>query len=150
MTPRHMLTMNPYTPADAILALLKAKIKTMLQMWEVKEVRSHFVMLFYYNHHAYVFVRMYFYLFKHGIAIENKFQSSFLVNPNDDMNTGSSSKSIHDLAGNPFVPADTIAALLEFKMEARFCSGKEGLTPLDYAKEYNVNGLIDDSNCLQS
>jgi len=44
---------------------------------------------------------------------------------------------------NPFAPADAIAALLELKMEAAFCRDNEaGMSPLDYAKEYSVEGLV--------
>eukprot|EP00957_Ditylum_brightwellii_P011034 836530-Ditylum_brightwellii.AAC.1 len=46
------------------------------------------------------------------------------------------------LAQNPLTPADTIAALLELKMEVVFCRYNKGTLCLDYAKECNVNGLV--------
>ena len=49
---------------------------------------------------------------------------------------------LHVLAQNPFAPADTIAALLELKMEVMFCRDNKVMLCLGYAKECNVDGLV--------
>ena len=43
---------------------------------------------------------------------------------------------------NPYAPADTIAALFNFNIQAVFCADNQQKTPLDYARDYNVGGLI--------
>lgn len=49
---------------------------------------------------------------------------------------------LHILAMNPNAPADAISALLNANMEAAFCQDNQGKMPLDYAGEYNVDGLV--------
>lgn len=49
---------------------------------------------------------------------------------------------LHMLSINPYGPADSIAALLASNMEAVFCSDNEDNTPLEYARDYNVGGLV--------
>ena len=78
---------------------------------------------------------MYSYLREHTHTIENEKQSLVLVA--DDGDTP-----LHVLAKNPFAPVNAIAALLELKMEAAICLDNEGLSPLDYAREYNVEGFV--------
>eukprot|EP01083_Nonionella_stella_P069796 186301_1 len=132
MNPLHMLCMNPHASADAILALLKTNINA-------ASIRDHegknpLYYALYYNPCA--FVRMYSYLRKHINTVENDIQSLSVVNP-DDGDTP-----LIVLAKNPFVPANSIAALLELKMEDAFCPDDGGLSPLDYAKECNFEGLV--------
>ena len=49
---------------------------------------------------------------------------------------------LHMLSMNPHAPADTIAALLNVDMEVAFCLDNQGKMSLDYARDYNVGGLI--------
>ena len=60
----------------------------------------------------------------------------------DSVDYSDGSTPLHILAKNPFAPANAIAALLELKMEAAFCPDNAGLSPLDYAKECNVDSLV--------
>ena len=115
---------------NTILTLLKANINAA----NVEDNRGKTPLYYalYYNPCA--FVRMYSYLHEHH-TIENEVPS-LLVIPDDN------DTPLHVLAKNPFAPADTIAALLELKMEAAFCPDNEGFLPLDYAKECNVDGLV--------
>jgi len=80
------------------------------------------------------FVRMLIYLRDNGFEDEVQ---SLLVIPGDGRDTP-----LHVLAKNPFAPADTIAALLELIMEAAICRDDEGMSPLGYAGEYNVEGFV--------
>eukprot|EP00554_Chaetoceros_debilis_P009070 CAMPEP_0194099472 /NCGR_PEP_ID=MMETSP0150-20130528/644_1 /TAXON_ID=122233 /ORGANISM="Chaetoceros debilis, Strain MM31A-1" /LENGTH=338 /DNA_ID=CAMNT_0038785683 /DNA_START=122 /DNA_END=1135 /DNA_ORIENTATION=+ len=50
---------------------------------------------------------------------------------------------LHILSMNPHAPSDTIAALLNSNMEASMClDTNQHKTPLEYAREYNVEGLM--------
>jgi len=135
MTPLHILSMNPHAPADTILTLLKTNINAA----NVGDNRGKTPLYYalYYNPCA--FVRMYSYLHEHNTnTIENENQSLVVIADDGDRSTP-----LHVLAKNPFAPADAIAALLELKMEAAFCPDDEaGMSPLDYAKECNVEGLV--------
>ena len=81
---------------------------------------------------------MFSYLREHTNTVENENQSLVvIVDDNGDGDTP-----LHVLAKNPFAPANAISALLELKMEAAFCPDTIGLSPLDYAKECNVDSLV--------
>eukprot|EP01083_Nonionella_stella_P084398 233627_1 len=50
---------------------------------------------------------------------------------------------LHMLAANPHAPADTLAgSLLHANMDAVYVLDNSGNTPLDYAREYNVPGML--------
>jgi len=49
---------------------------------------------------------------------------------------------LHMLSMNPHSPADAIAALLDVDVEAVFCLDGQGKISLDYARDYNVGGLV--------
>ena len=49
---------------------------------------------------------------------------------------------LHMLSMNPHAPADTIAALLDVDVEVAFCLDNQGKMSMDYAREYNVGGLV--------
>eukprot|EP00554_Chaetoceros_debilis_P014022 CAMPEP_0194125854 /NCGR_PEP_ID=MMETSP0150-20130528/59681_1 /TAXON_ID=122233 /ORGANISM="Chaetoceros debilis, Strain MM31A-1" /LENGTH=377 /DNA_ID=CAMNT_0038819681 /DNA_START=142 /DNA_END=1276 /DNA_ORIENTATION=+ len=49
---------------------------------------------------------------------------------------------LHMLAMNPHAPADSISTLLNSNQEAVFSLDNEEKTPLDYARDYNVGGLV--------
>ena len=49
---------------------------------------------------------------------------------------------LHMLSMNPYAPADAVAALLEVNVETAFSLDNEGKIPLDYARDYNVGGLV--------
>eukprot|EP00554_Chaetoceros_debilis_P008716 CAMPEP_0194100150 /NCGR_PEP_ID=MMETSP0150-20130528/1122_1 /TAXON_ID=122233 /ORGANISM="Chaetoceros debilis, Strain MM31A-1" /LENGTH=270 /DNA_ID=CAMNT_0038786479 /DNA_START=129 /DNA_END=938 /DNA_ORIENTATION=- len=49
---------------------------------------------------------------------------------------------LHMLSMNPHAPADAIAALLDVNVEVAFCLDHEGKISLDYARDYNVGGLV--------
>ena len=49
---------------------------------------------------------------------------------------------LHMLSMNPHAPSETIAALLDVKVDVAFRLDNEGKTSLDYARDYNVDGLI--------
>ena len=49
---------------------------------------------------------------------------------------------LHMIAMNPHAPVDTIAALFDSNMDDVFCSNYQVKTPLEYARYYNVGGLI--------
>ena len=51
---------------------------------------------------------------------------------------------------NPHAPANAIAVLLNSNMEAVFCVDNQQKTPLEYAREHNVGGLIGIINSLCS
>ena len=46
------------------------------------------------------------------------------------------------LSMNPHAPADVIAALLNVNMEVVFRLDNQGKISLDYARDYNVGGLV--------
>ena len=50
--------------------------------------------------------------------------------------------SLHMISMHPHAPTDTITALLNFNIEAVFCLDEQQKTPLDYARDYNVGGLV--------
>ena len=49
---------------------------------------------------------------------------------------------LHMLSMNPHSPSDAIAALLDVDVEAIFRLDHQGNIPLDYARDYNVGGLV--------
>ena len=49
---------------------------------------------------------------------------------------------LHMLSMNPHAPADAIAALLDVNMEVAFCLDNQGKMSMDYARDYNVGGLV--------
>ena len=49
---------------------------------------------------------------------------------------------LHMLSMNPYSPSESIAALLNVNVEVAFHLDNEGKMPLDYAREYNVGGLV--------
>eukprot|EP00554_Chaetoceros_debilis_P009836 CAMPEP_0194105466 /NCGR_PEP_ID=MMETSP0150-20130528/5666_1 /TAXON_ID=122233 /ORGANISM="Chaetoceros debilis, Strain MM31A-1" /LENGTH=280 /DNA_ID=CAMNT_0038793347 /DNA_START=311 /DNA_END=1153 /DNA_ORIENTATION=+ len=49
---------------------------------------------------------------------------------------------LHMLSMNPHAPADAAAVLLNVNMEVAFRMDNQGKTPIDYARDYNVGGLI--------
>jgi len=55
---------------------------------------------------------------------------------------------LHILSMNPYAPADAIAALFNFNMQAVFCADNQQNNPLEYARDYNVGGLIQVINGL--
>ena len=140
MTPLHIPSMNPHAPANAILALFKANI----YVANVEDNRGNILLYYALHYNPTAFVRMHSYLCEN--CIENVTQSLGVNHHND--NPRSTSTPLHVLATNPFAPADTIAALLELKMEAVFCLDDERMSPLDYAKECNVDGLVSMMNVL--
>ena len=50
--------------------------------------------------------------------------------------------SAHAFDENPHAPVDAISAILNSKMEAIFCKDFQQKTALDYAIEYNSDGLV--------
>jgi hypothetical protein len=67
---------------------------------------------------------------------ENGNDSALAVDPRHGMTP------LHILSMNPRAPADTIVALFNSNMEAAFRQDAQEKTPLDYAREYNVDGLV--------
>eukprot|EP01083_Nonionella_stella_P109326 318633_1 len=135
MTPLHILSMNPHSTADAILTLLKADINAASVKDHEGKTPLYYVL--YYNPCA--FVRMYSYLRDHTNTntIDHEIQSSWGgVDPDDG------DIPLCLLTKNPLMPANDIAALLEMRLEDVFCQDSGGFSPLDYAREYNVNGLV--------
>ena len=57
---------------------------------------------------------------------------------------------LHMLTMNPHAPADAIAALFNANKEAIFCTNYHEKTPLEYATDHNVCGLIEIVNNLCS
>merc|ERR1711865_258213 len=55
---------------------------------------------------------------------------------------------LHILSMNHHAPADTIAALFNFNIQTIFCADNQQKTPLEYARDYNVGGLIQIINGL--
>ena len=49
---------------------------------------------------------------------------------------------LHMLSMNPHAPADAAAVLLNVNMAVAFRMDNQGKTPIDYARDYNVGGLI--------
>eukprot|EP01083_Nonionella_stella_P094821 266144_1 len=129
--------MNPHAPADAILTLFEAN--TNAANVEDNSGKTPLYYALHYNPCA--FVRMYSFLREHANTIEIDIQS-WGVQSWRGVDTDPGCTPLHVLARNPFVPAHVIAALLELKMDDAFCPDNEGLSPLDYAKEYNVDGLV--------
>jgi len=58
------------------------------------------------------------------------------IDPHHGMNP------LHMLAMNPHAPAEAIAALLDTNFQAIFRTDYKQNTPLDYARDYNVGGLV--------
>eukprot|EP00554_Chaetoceros_debilis_P015877 CAMPEP_0194125022 /NCGR_PEP_ID=MMETSP0150-20130528/59246_1 /TAXON_ID=122233 /ORGANISM="Chaetoceros debilis, Strain MM31A-1" /LENGTH=459 /DNA_ID=CAMNT_0038818811 /DNA_START=104 /DNA_END=1483 /DNA_ORIENTATION=+ len=58
------------------------------------------------------------------------------IDPHHGMNQ------FHMLAMNPYAPAEAIAALLDTNFQAVFRTDYKQNTPLDYARDYNVGGLV--------
>ena len=145
MTPLHILSMNPHAPPDAILTLLKANINAA----NVGDNRGKTPLYYALYHNPFAFVRMYSYLREHTNTIELEIQS-VVNNMSVDKTLRRSSRirqarqdtPLHVLAKNPFASANAISTLLRLKMEAAFCPDNQGLSPLDYAKECNVDSLV--------
>eukprot|EP01083_Nonionella_stella_P050103 133373_1 len=76
------------------------------------------------------------YLAEHGNA------SVLVIDANNDMTP------LHMLSMNPNAPEDAIAALLNSNTDAIFCLDHQQKTPLEYARDYNVGGLVGMINCL--
>jgi len=143
MIPLHMLAINPHAPTDVILALLKANtnaanLRAMGRMTPVDCALK-------YNPCDFVTIYDYFC----GHSIENELPlllegydnyDCFGFNFSNSKDNGKNH--LHALVMNYFAPADAIATLLNLKMENVFCLDNTGKTPLDYAREYNVEGLI--------
>jgi hypothetical protein len=55
---------------------------------------------------------------------------------------------LHILSMNPNAPADAIATLSNSNMEALFCADNQQKSPLEYARDYNVRGLLGMINSL--
>jgi hypothetical protein len=140
--PLHILSMNPHAPADAILALLKANINAAT----VRDHEGKTPLYYALRYNPCAFVRMYSYLCEHTNinTIEFDIQPNTIEFDNqpwrNDPDPGRTP--LHVLAQNPFAPANVIAAFLELKMEDAFCPDNKGLSPLDYAEEHNVEGLV--------
>ena len=49
---------------------------------------------------------------------------------------------MHMLSINPHTPSDAIAALLNINMEVAFHFDNRGKMSLDYARDYNIGGLV--------
>ena len=49
---------------------------------------------------------------------------------------------LHMLSMNPHALADTIAALLDVNVEVAFRLDNQGKMSMDYARDYNVGGLV--------
>jgi hypothetical protein len=142
MTPLHMLSMNPHAPADTIYALLNANTNAV----HVEDNQGRTPLYYALHFNPCALARMFSCLREHGI--ENEIQSLLTRGRDDDDSgwsdddPGCATTPLHVLAQNPCAPADTIAALLEMKMEEVFRRDHKGNLCLDYAKEYNVDGLI--------
>lgn len=142
MTPLHMLSRNPHAPVDAILTLLKANTNVA----NVEDNRGKTPLFYALHNNPCAFVRMYSYLRKHNIDIGFDIQS-WGVHPDgssavDNVNNPGCTP-LNVLVKNPFVPANVIATFfLQLKMEDAFCLDNEGLSPLDHARECNVEGLV--------
>ena len=57
---------------------------------------------------------------------------------------------LHMLSMNPHAPADAIASLLNSNMQAVFCADNQQKNPLQYARDYNIGGLVEMINSLCS
>ena len=68
--------------------------------------------------------------------IENGNESALQIDPIYGMTP------LHMLSMNPHAPPDSIAALLNCNMEAILSLDDKQKSPLDYARDYNVGGLI--------
>ena len=55
---------------------------------------------------------------------------------------------LHIPSMNHHAQADTIAALLDVNVTAVFCVDNQGEKSLEYAREYNVGGLVEKINGL--
>mmetsp|Transcript_944 Transcript_944/g.1404 ORF Transcript_944/g.1404 Transcript_944/m.1404 type:complete len:150 (-) Transcript_944:24-473(-) len=49
---------------------------------------------------------------------------------------------LHMLTMNPHAPVDSIASLLDCNIETAFCLDNQQKIPLEYARDYNVVGLV--------
>jgi len=67
---------------------------------------------------------------------ENGTDAAFTIDPYHAMTP------LHMLSMNLHATADTIAALLDVNMEAAFCLDNQGKMSMDYARDYNVDGLV--------
>uniref|UniRef100_A0A7S3V9Q2 Uncharacterized protein n=1 Tax=Chaetoceros debilis TaxID=122233 RepID=A0A7S3V9Q2_9STRA len=137
MTPLHILSMNPHAPTDGISSLLKASITAA----NVRDNRGKTALYYALHYNPCAFVRMYAYLLEHSIEID--IYSWFVyLNDHYEEEKDHGCTPLHVLAQNPFVPADAITRLMELKMDAVFFLDSEGMSPLDYARECNVEGLV--------
>ena len=76
------------------------------------------------------------YLHEHGN------DSALAIDPYHGMNP------LHILSMNPHAPADAIAALFDSNIQTVFCADNQQKTPLEYARDCNVGGLIQIINGL--
>ena len=67
---------------------------------------------------------------------ENGNDSALVIDTNHGMTP------LHMLSMNPHAPAVSIAALFSSNMEAVFCLDNQQKTPSEYARDYNVGGLV--------
>ena len=67
---------------------------------------------------------------------------NFFFDDLDVATSGSVGSSSTAVSMNPHAPAETIAALLDVNMEVAFRLDKQGKILLDYARDYNVGGLV--------
>jgi len=150
MTPLHILSMTPDAPVDAIIALLKANITAV----NVRDRKGKTPLYYVLQYNPWAFVKIYSYLCEHH-GIENEILSFLLVIPGDDYyehpvayygdddEGDADDTQLHVLAKNPFAPANAMAVLLKLKLEAAFYQDNgAGMSPLDYGREFNVNGLL--------
>jgi len=79
-------------------------------------------------------------------SITTRTTSDYLIEHGNDsalqIDTSYGMTPLHMLSMNPQAPPDSIAALLDSNMDAVFCFDKKQKTPLDYARDYNVGGLV--------
>lgn len=67
---------------------------------------------------------------------ENGKQAALQIDPYHGMTP------LHILAMNPFAPPETMSAIFESNVETAFYLDYRQNTPLDYARDYNVGGLV--------
>ena len=67
---------------------------------------------------------------------ENEADAALTIDPYHGMTP------LHMLTMNPHAQAETIAALLDVNVEVAFGMDNRGKMSLDYAREYNVGGLV--------
>eukprot|EP00554_Chaetoceros_debilis_P015942 CAMPEP_0194125528 /NCGR_PEP_ID=MMETSP0150-20130528/59510_1 /TAXON_ID=122233 /ORGANISM="Chaetoceros debilis, Strain MM31A-1" /LENGTH=693 /DNA_ID=CAMNT_0038819339 /DNA_START=83 /DNA_END=2167 /DNA_ORIENTATION=- len=162
MTPLHMLSMNPHSPADAIAALLDVDMEVVFRLDNQGKISLDYARD--YNVGG-LNLRVNEWLVQHmdeepfhkicyNSSISTRQLNDYLKQLNDyHQGYGNDAAlaidpyhgmtPLHMLSMNPYAPADTIAALLEVNVETTaFSLDNEGKIPLDYARDYNVGGLV--------